>query len=237
VAAGDEEPERGVGDGGVLEEAGLEMGLEVVDAEEGLLVVISQAFDEREADEEEPMSPGPWVTAKRSISATPTPARERASPTMGVMDLMCWREASSGTTPPYGAWTSSWDRTTLLRISGAAGGHVPSVRVPLVGSGARRTAAEVSSQDVSIARTSTSPPPFPLILTEMTRGVRPATKRKLRPPSHVPLRPGASPLLRQDTPDSIRLRGRVGAVPPSDHTARCDAKNLAFFATSGPGPA
>ena len=44
---------------GILEEAGLEMGFEVVDADERLLMVIGQALGEGQADEERADEPGP----------------------------------------------------------------------------------------------------------------------------------------------------------------------------------
>ena len=103
---------------------------------------------------------------------------------MAAMVLMCWREASSGTTPPYGAWISSWDRTILLRTSGAMAGPGTSAGGPISTSGAcplswgfpavastktwavRKTAADVSSHEASMAKTSKGRWPFPRILTE-----------------------------------------------------------------------
>src|SRR4030042_5239917 len=52
------------------------------------------------------------------------------------MVLICWREATSGNTPPNWAWMSIWEATTLERI-----------RRP-----SSTTAAAVSSQEVSIPR-------------------------------------------------------------------------------------
>jgi hypothetical protein len=49
-----------MGDRRVLEEAGFEMGFEMVDADEGLFMVIGQ---KDRPTRSEPMSPGPWVTA------------------------------------------------------------------------------------------------------------------------------------------------------------------------------
>ncbi len=54
------------------------------------------------------------------------------------MASMCLREAISGTTPPYLLWTAIWEAMTfdsMMRPS-------------------RTTAAAVSSQDVSMAKTS-----------------------------------------------------------------------------------
>ncbi|MCK7541387.1 MAG: hypothetical protein MZV63_66115 [Marinilabiliales bacterium] len=58
VSARDEKPQHGIGDGGILEEAGLEVGIEVVDADEGFLVIVGQALGERETDEKRADEPG-----------------------------------------------------------------------------------------------------------------------------------------------------------------------------------
>src|SRR5262245_50374455 len=58
------------------------------------------------------------------------------------MSRMCWREASSGTTPPHSRWMATCEATTFERIAqGFAASPVSST-----------TAADVSSQDVSIPR-------------------------------------------------------------------------------------
>src|SRR5262249_32070402 len=81
----------------------------------------------------------------RAAPATPstrsrrTSARARAASITGSMLRTWWRDASSGTTPPYGPCTASWDETTEERTS-------PS----------RSTAAAVSSHELSIPRTITS---------------------------------------------------------------------------------
>src|SRR6266508_1619813 len=85
----------------------------------------------------EPTRPGPWVTAMPSKSLSPMPAASRARLMTGTITSVCRRDASSGTTPPYGPWTSSCEATMLDRI----------LRPP------SRTAAAVSSQEVSIPRT------------------------------------------------------------------------------------
>src|SRR3990172_8379288 len=61
----------------------------------------------------EPTSPGPWVAAMPSRSGSRTEASRSACWTTGTMTSRCRREASSGTTPPYGAWIASWEATTL----------------------------------------------------------------------------------------------------------------------------
>ena len=59
------------------------------------------------------------------------------------MSRTCCRDASSGTTPPHSRWMSACEATTLERI---AQGRAAS-------DGLGETAAAVSSQDVSMART------------------------------------------------------------------------------------
>src|SRR5262245_60936936 len=93
----------------------------------------------------EPTSPGPWVTAMPSRSGSATPAVSRARLMTGKMTSMWRRDASSGTIPPYGAWTSSCEATMFDRI----------LRPP------SRTAAAVSSQEVSIPSTIMIPGPLP----------------------------------------------------------------------------
>src|SRR5262245_3726117 len=85
----------------------------------------------------EPTRPGPCVTAMPSRSASPVPASPSARRITGTTTSRWRRDASSGTTPPYGPWTSSWEATTLERI----------LRPP------SSTAAAVSSQEVSMPRT------------------------------------------------------------------------------------
>src|SRR6267142_1473714 len=85
----------------------------------------------------EPTSPGPWVTATPSSSRNLTPASASAFSTTGTMTSRWRREASSGTTPPYGAWIASCEATTL-----------ESTRRP-----SARTAAAVSSHELSMPST------------------------------------------------------------------------------------
>ena len=58
MPAGNEEPQDGILDAGVFEETCFEMGLEVVNADERFLVVVSQPLGEGQADEERADEPG-----------------------------------------------------------------------------------------------------------------------------------------------------------------------------------
>src|SRR5437867_9547122 len=73
-----------------------------------------------------------------STASSPTAARASAASTTGSRLRTCWRDASSGTTPPYGPCTASCDDTTEASST-------PS----------RRTAAPESSQELSTPRTVT----------------------------------------------------------------------------------
>src|SRR5262245_28500660 len=85
----------------------------------------------------EPTSPGPCVTAMPSRSGSRTLASASAFSTTGTITSRWRRDASSGTTPPYGAWIASCEATTFDRM------RRPSAS----------TAAAVSSQELSIPRT------------------------------------------------------------------------------------
>ena len=65
----------------------------------------------------DPTRPGPCVTA---IGVEVAPASTAASPsarsTTPQMSRTCWRDASSGTTPPHSRWISTCEATTLERI-------------------------------------------------------------------------------------------------------------------------
>jgi hypothetical protein len=52
----------------------------------------------------EPTRPGPRVAAIPPIDSSVTPAFSRASRMTGTMTSTCFREAISGTTPPYFSW-------------------------------------------------------------------------------------------------------------------------------------
>src|SRR5207248_1521402 len=82
-----------------------------------------------------PIRPGPAVPATASTSSRRASASLSAASTTGLTSCTCWREATSGTTPPKWAWASACEEMTLERI------RPPSVR-----------AAQVSSQDVSSAK-------------------------------------------------------------------------------------
>ena len=86
-----------------------------------------------------PIRPGPRVTASASTSSSSTPASASAASTTGLTSSRWWREATSGTTPPKRACAAACEEITLERIA------APST-----------TAAQVSSQEVSIARINAS---------------------------------------------------------------------------------
>src|ERR1039457_6406713 len=85
----------------------------------------------------DPTNPGPCVTAMAERSSQELPDRSIADRTTGTIALKCSREASSGTTPPYLEWVSSWEATTELSIVARF-------------ESSWTTAAAVSSQDDSI---------------------------------------------------------------------------------------
>ena len=166
VAARDEETQHGKGDARILEEAGLEVGLEVVDAEERLLVVIRQTLGKGQPDEERADEPGPLGHGVEidGLEADARPPQRFADDGRDRLDVLPRRQLG---------YDAAVRRVNLVlgqddiaeylgrRVGTRTGGSVP-------GSGARRTAAEVSSQEVSMARTSTSGRPFPIILSENT---------------------------------------------------------------------
>src|SRR3989442_6782661 len=89
-----------------------------------------------------PTSPGPWVTATASTALHETPASASARSTTAGRAARWARLASSGTTPPNTLWMS-WDR--MIRLASSGGGDA--LRPPPT-----RTAADVSSHDVSMPR-------------------------------------------------------------------------------------
>ena len=94
--------------------------------------------DQQRSDEAGPLRDrdGAEVAPGRS---PPRPARARRR---RQMSRMCWREASSGTTPPHSRWIATCEATTFERIAqGFAASPVSST-----------TAADVSSQEVSMPR-------------------------------------------------------------------------------------
>src|SRR5512136_752533 len=82
----------------------------------------------------EPISPGPFVTATHPTSPSVTCASLSARSKMRPINSTCFRDASSGTIPPNRPCNSTWLETILERIS------LPSLR----------RAIDVSSQDVSM---------------------------------------------------------------------------------------
>src|SRR5882762_2052955 len=85
-----------------------------------------------------PTSPGPAVTATASTAETRTPASTSARSTVAGSAARCARLASSGTTPPK-IWWMSCERITRLASSPETS-----------------TAADVSSHDVSMPRTTSA---------------------------------------------------------------------------------
>src|SRR5256886_4922918 len=85
-----------------------------------------------------PARPGPAVTATASMAERPSPASASARSTTAGRAARCARLASSGTTPPKILWMSC-ERMTRLASS------------PFT-----RTAADVSSHEVSIPRTTSA---------------------------------------------------------------------------------
>src|SRR4029453_8117573 len=87
----------------------------------------------------EPTRPGPRVTAMPSTRPKSISAAPRAASITGNRSVRCWRDASSGTTPPNGPCTASCDDTTEARSRPSSS-----------------TAAAESSHEVSMPRTITS---------------------------------------------------------------------------------
>ena len=87
-----------------------------------------------------PTRPGPYVTPMASKSSRVTSASFNASSMTWLIFSMCFLEAISGTTPPYNLCSSIWDDMILDNMV-----------LPFF-----TTEAAVSSQELSIARISTS---------------------------------------------------------------------------------
>src|SRR5690349_5879973 len=88
-----------------------------------------------------PIKPGPLVTAMASTSSTVIPASANAALRVGTIASRCARLATSGTTPPKRACSSTLDATAW-----------PSNSVP------RTMPTPVSSQDDSMPKTMGAPP-------------------------------------------------------------------------------
>ena len=97
---------------------------------------MAYAFANEKPASRDPIRPGPWVTATASSSFKEMPDSKIAFSTTGTIASMCFLEASSGTTPPYGWCKAIWDDITDDKT------FVPSIT----------TDAAVSSQDVSMPR-------------------------------------------------------------------------------------
>src|SRR5262245_20878524 len=102
-----------------------------------------------------------------SRSPSATPASASAFSTTGTITSMCRRDANSGTTPPYGAWTSSCEATTF-----------ESTRRP-----SARIAADVSSHEVSMPRTSL---PITLLVPKLRAPISENTRGDVLPGAAAP---------------------------------------------------
>src|SRR5207302_1137219 len=122
-----------------------------------------------------------------SRSGSLTPASASARSTTGTITSRCRREASSGTTPPYGAWMASCEATTLERIR----------RPPA------STAAAVSSHELSIPSTTIRRPSTSLAVSTDSKG---DAAESLAPGLASPSM-RASQLLRPDL--GLRIRPRT----------------------------
>src|SRR6266704_1589364 len=110
-----------------------------------------------------PARPGPWVTTTASTALQVTPASVSARATTAGSAVRWARLASSGTTPPNTLCTSC-DRMTRLASSGRR-------RSPT------STAAEVSSHDVSMPRTTSATAGPALQAHGVGHGTRPDARR------------------------------------------------------------
>ena len=99
-----------------------------------------------------PTRPGPYVTPMASKSSRVTSASFNASSMTWLIFSMCFLEAISGTTPPYNLCSSIWDDMILDNMV-----------LPFF-----TTEAAVSSQELSIARISTSSFFFSILLFHKT---------------------------------------------------------------------
>ena len=111
VPAGDEQGEARVRQGAVLELVDRDVGGEVVDAVERLVEPIASAFAAATPTSSAPARPGPAVTASASTSASATPAVSQARSIVGTIASRWAREATSGTTPPKRACSSTDEAT------------------------------------------------------------------------------------------------------------------------------
>src|SRR5216117_2235331 len=153
-----------------------------------------------------PTSPGPWVTATASTAPQPTPASTRARSTTAGRAARCARLASSGTTPPKTLCTSC-DRMTRLASSGA--------RPPPTS-----TAADVSSQEVSIPSTTSATARLALEGDGVGHHTRPDPGRRRHGEAGVAARPRLADQVRRHAHAvlgegvDLRLRAAHGHAHP-----------------------
>ena len=83
-----------------LEPVGVDVALEMIDAEQRLAPRERQAFGDVDADQQRPGQTGPWVTAIASMPSQSACAAAKASSRVGRMARRWARDACSGTTPP-----------------------------------------------------------------------------------------------------------------------------------------
>src|SRR3989454_5404412 len=160
-----------------------------------------------------PTSPGPWVTATASSALHPMPASTRARSTTAGSAARCARLANSGTTPPNTLWMSC-DRIT--RLASAGGRPARS---------ATSTAAEVSSHDVSIPRTTSATARLAPQPDEVGHGARPDPGRRGDAETGVAARSRFADQMRDHAHAVLRERAdlRLGAADPharsEEHTS------------------
>ena len=114
--------------------------MQMVDRGERKLAGGGQALGGAEADEQRRDEPGPARGGDQLDVVEACAGGRSASSITGGSSVRWWREAISGTTPPKRSCTP-WDEITLARISPSA----------------LTSAAQVSSQLVSIARITLPP--------------------------------------------------------------------------------
>jgi hypothetical protein len=67
----------------------------------GKMAAAAAAFAKATPTSSDPTRPGPWVTAIASMPRQVVFASSSARSTTPQISRICWREASSGTTPPH----------------------------------------------------------------------------------------------------------------------------------------
>src|SRR5438874_11478322 len=120
----------------LFQQHGMDVPFQVIHRDQRLFQREGQSLGIAHATSSAPASPGPWVTAIASMVWYVRSASSYARRTTGTMPRRCSREASSGTTPPYGWWVANCENTTFDAVC----------------SPERTTAAAVSSQELSMPR-------------------------------------------------------------------------------------